>query len=172
MLFDSEMIIESGSAIGLPVRPTLRRLVGFLWLQSIRHVSRLNDALASTNTAVAAIPGQITLVKTSDTSPITLSRGVCALIGNKIAIIDAAFDVSGTIPSNVLQSMFYFPGREFSRFSDLQCIRILSGGSTTGNIIIPFAAKNDSHRIGINGSTTSLLTANTSWYLTGIVFLK
>ena len=30
-------LIRNSSAIGLPVRPTSRRLVGFLWLQSIRR---------------------------------------------------------------------------------------------------------------------------------------
>ena len=137
-----------------------------------RQGKALNDALATTNANVAAIPGTITLVKTSDTSPITLHRGTCALIGNKIAIVDAAFDVTGTIASNVFQSMFYFPNREFSRFSDIQCTRIMSGGSTSSNVIIPFAAKNDTHRIGLNGTSTSHMTANTSWWLTGIVFLK
>lgn len=132
----------------------------------------LNDALASTNTAVAAIPGQIVIEKTSVSSPITLSRSICALIGDKIAILDATFAVSGTISAQVLQSMFYFPGKEFKHMTDLQCTRIIGGGSTTNNVIIPFLADNATHRIGVNGGSTSQMTSGTSWNLTGIVFFK
>lgn len=132
----------------------------------------LNDALATTNTAVAAIPGQITIDKTSPSAPITLSRSMCALIGNKIAIIDVTFAVTGTLSSQVLSSMFYFPNREFQHLTDLQCTKIIGGGSTSNNVIIPFIADWTTHRIGVNGGSTSQMTANTSWNLTGIVFFK
>lgn len=135
-------------------------------------LSSLNDALSNTNAAVAAIPDQIVICKTSDSSPITLSRSLCALIGGKIAILDATFSVSGTISAQVLQSMFYFPGKEFKHMTDLQCTKIIGGGSTSGNVIIPFLADHTTHRIGVNGGSTSQMTANTSWNLTGIVFFK
>ena len=136
----------------------------------------LNDAIGTANTAIAAVDSKIastiTLLKTSDSSPITLSRANCALIGNKIVVVDAAFQVTGTISSNVLQYMFYFLNREFSASTDLQCTKLMSGGTTSGNVIIPFLADATVNRIGVNGGSTSQLTSGTAWWLTGIVFLK
>lgn len=133
-----------------------------------------SDMVARVNTvqnSVEAVPGVIVISKTSETAPITVSRGTCALIGNKIVLVDIAFAVSGTIPATVLQYMFYFNNRSFARSSDLMCTKIIGGGSTSGNVIIPFMADAETHRIGVNGGNTSQMTSGTSWNLTGIVFL-
>lgn len=130
-------------------------------------VSRVN----SVQNSVEAVPGVVTIAKTSDTAPITVSRGTCALIANKIVLVDVAFAVSGAIPANILQYMFYFNNRTFARSSDLMCTKIIGGGSTSGNVIIPFIADSETHRIGVNGGTTSQMTSGTSWNLTGIVYL-
>ena len=127
-----------------------------------RQGKALNDAIAST----------IQLLKTYDSMPITISRGACALINNKIVIVDVAFAVTGTLPASALQSMFYFSGKTFAGSSDLMCTKIIGGGSTSGNVLIPFLADSSISRIMVNGGNTSQMTSGTSWHLTGIVFLN
>lgn len=127
-----------------------------------RQGKALNDAIAST----------IQLLKTYESMPITISRGTCALINNKIVIVDVAFAVTGTLPANALQSMFYFAGKTFAGSSDLMCTKIIGGGSTSGNVLIPFLADSSISRIAVNGGNTSLMVSGTSWNLTGIVFLN
>lgn len=112
----------------------------------------------------------INVEKTSPAAPITLARYTCPLIGDKIILVDIAFNVTGTITANVLESMFYFPYKEFLVATDLSAIKINAGGSAS--TVVPFFANNANSRIGVNGIQTSLLTNGTSWNLLGVVVLK